>query len=111
MVAIMRRRAENAEAASRPSTDDAGPEPLEQLQNFEKIHKLDPNLPVEELKEVDAIIASGNAEKGAEAEAALVEENSPYPEVSKQPPRSSPVARPRDSRRPPPGACRREELR
>lgn len=86
MVSIMRKRAGNAEVAPQPSIDEAGHEPLDQLQNFEKTHTLDPNLPIKELNEVDAIIASGNVEKGAKAEAALVEEDSPYPEVSKHPP-------------------------
>lgn len=85
MVFIMRKRAANAEVTPPPLADEAGRGPLEQLQDFERMHKLDPNLPVEELNEVDAIVASGNADKGAEAEAALVEEDSPYPEVSKFP--------------------------
>lgn len=85
MFSIMRKRAANVEVTPPPPADEAGRDPSEQLQDFERIHKLDPNLPVEELNEVDAIVASGNAEKVAEVEAALVEENSPYPEVSKSP--------------------------
>lgn len=55
--------------------------PLNTLEQFEKEHKLDPNIPIDELNEVDAALASGNAEKGAAIEEALIEENSPYPEV------------------------------
>jgi OPT family small oligopeptide transporter len=51
------------------------------LKQFEKLHKLDPNLPIDELNDVDAAIATGNAEKGIEIEHALMEDNSPYPEV------------------------------
>lgn len=51
------------------------------LRDFEKMHKLDPNLPIDELNDVDAAIATGNAEKGIEIEHALMEDNSPYPEV------------------------------
>lgn len=64
---------ENAEAS--------GIEHLKHLKQFEKAHKLDPNLPIDELNEVDAAIATGNAEKGFEIEHALMEDNSPYPEV------------------------------
>ena len=84
MVSIMRKRAETAEVTPQPSSDEAAREPLAQLQDLEKKHNLDPNLPVADLAEVDAVVASGNAEKGAQAEAALAEENSPYPEVSKR---------------------------
>lgn len=42
---------------------------------------MDPNLPIDELNDVDAAIATGNAEKGIEIEHALMEDNSPYPEV------------------------------
>lgn len=54
---------------------------LQHLAEFEKIHKFDPNLPLDELNDVDAAIATGNAEKGIEIEHALMEDNSPYPEV------------------------------
>ncbi|ORY55280.1 OPT family small oligopeptide transporter [Pseudomassariella vexata] len=58
-----------------------GVEALNILKHFEHQHKLDPNLPIEELNELDAILRSGDAEKGIEIEAALMEDNSPYPEV------------------------------
>lgn len=59
----------------------SGIDHLEQLQQFEKAHKLDPNLPLDDLTDIDAAIATGNAEKGIEIEHALIEDNSPYPEV------------------------------
>jgi hypothetical protein len=62
-------------------TDTPGMQHLKHLQQFEKAHKLDPNLPIDDLNDVDAAIATGNAEKGIEIEHALMEDNSPYPEV------------------------------
>lgn len=59
----------------------SGRDRLENLQQFEKSHKFDPNLPIDDLTDVDAAIATGNAEKGIEIEHALMEDNSPYPEV------------------------------
>ncbi|TQS34991.1 hypothetical protein Golomagni_04603 [Golovinomyces magnicellulatus] len=56
-------------------------EKLNHLQEFSDSHKLDPNLPFEELAEVDEILKSGNAEKGIKIEQALLEDDSPYPEV------------------------------
>lgn len=63
--------------------DSSGIEHLKQLYQYEKAHKLDPNLPIDELTDVDAAIAMGHAEKGIEIENALLEDNSPYPEVRK----------------------------
>jgi len=54
---------------------------LESLKHFEKMHRLDPNLPLDELEEVDIALNTHNAEKGAEIEQILAEDNSPYPEV------------------------------
>ncbi|KAJ9155207.1 Sexual differentiation process protein isp4 [Pleurostoma richardsiae] len=51
------------------------------LKQFEKMHHLDPNLPIDELNEIDTVLNAGNAEKGIEIEQVLVEDNSPYPEV------------------------------
>lgn len=51
------------------------------LSAFKDEHILDPNLPIDELNEMDQGLAEGNAEKGVEIERALLEENSPYPEV------------------------------
>ena len=59
----------------------SGVDLLKHLAAFEKAHKLDPNLPLDELSDVDAALATGNAEKGIEIEHALMEDNSPYPEV------------------------------
>lgn len=81
----LRKRADHAEVTPQHGSDDAeatGVEALNHLQNFEKLHKLDPNLPLDELNDVGDILASGNIEKGVEVEATLLEENSPYPEVS-----------------------------
>ncbi|KAI1462911.1 small oligopeptide transporter [Daldinia caldariorum] len=58
-----------------------GVEVLTTVKAFEEQHKLDPNLPIEDHDNVDAALTSGDAEKGIEVEAALLEENSPYPEV------------------------------
>lgn len=52
------------------------------LKQFEKMHRLDPNMPLDELEQIDAAIRQGNAEKGVEIEHLIVEDNSPYPEVS-----------------------------
>lgn len=51
------------------------------LSQFEKMHRLDPNMPIDELEQIDAAIREGNAEKGVEIEHLIVEDNSPYPEV------------------------------
>jgi len=51
------------------------------LKHFEKMHRLDPNLPLDELEEVDIALNTANVEKGAEIEQILNEDNSPYPEV------------------------------
>lgn len=55
---------------------------LNSLKHFEKMHRLDPNLPLEELDEVETALHTANVEKGAEIEQILAEDNSPYPEVS-----------------------------
>lgn len=55
------------------------------LKQFEKMHRLDPNMPMDELEQIDAAIRQGNAEKGVEIEHLIVEDNSPYPEVSQNP--------------------------
>lgn len=51
------------------------------LKQFEKMHRLDPNLPLDELDEVDIALSTANLEKGAEIEQILAEDDSPYPEV------------------------------
>ncbi|KAH8662219.1 OPT oligopeptide transporter protein-domain-containing protein [Xylariales sp. PMI_506] len=63
------------------NTGATGAEMLNTLKYFEQQHKLDPNLPIEELNDIDNVLIEGNCEKGAEVEAALMEDNSPYPEV------------------------------
>jgi len=51
------------------------------LNQFEKMHRFDPNLPLDELEEGDIALETDNVEKGAEIEQILAEDNSPYPEV------------------------------
>lgn len=70
--------------------NSSGVDHLKHLAVFEKAHKLDPNFPMDELNDVDAALATGNAEKGLEIEHALMEDNSPYPEVGHSPPPSTP---------------------
>ena len=73
------------DADTSPDAEDrraSGAEALSSLKQFEKMHHLDPNLPIDELNDVDAALDSSNAEKGLEVEQALIEDNSPYPEVS-----------------------------
>lgn len=51
------------------------------LKDFSKLHQLDPNLPLDELEQVNAALHTGDPEKELAIEHALVEDNSPYPEV------------------------------
>ncbi|KAI3320748.1 OPT family small oligopeptide transporter [Xylariaceae sp. AK1471] len=51
------------------------------LKHFEHQHHLDPNLPADEIEIVNAALAIGDTEKALEIEVALVEDDSPYPEV------------------------------
>jgi hypothetical protein len=86
MVSVFRRRHDADDIitpfpAPTDGHEDSALEHLKSLERFEKAHKLDPNLPIDDLNDVDAAIATGNAEKGAEIEHALMEDNSPYPEV------------------------------
>lgn len=101
---IFRKRHEAVDITPMPGPLEAaaaassGVDTLEHLKQFEKAHKLDPNLPIDDLTDVDAAIATGNAEKGIEIEHALMEDNSPYPEVCARPPARPPahvVCRPR----------------
>ncbi|ODA78576.1 hypothetical protein RJ55_05958 [Drechmeria coniospora] len=81
---FFRKRLEVEEITPIPGPFDANSssvDHLQHLQQFEKAHKLDPNLPLDDLNDMDAAIATGNAEKGIEIEHALMEDNSPYPEV------------------------------
>ncbi|KAK3956275.1 OPT oligopeptide transporter protein-domain-containing protein [Pseudoneurospora amorphoporcata] len=61
--------------------DSTGLEALTALKQFEKMHRLDPNLPLNELDEVETALNSANIEKGTEIDQILAEDNSPYPEV------------------------------
>jgi hypothetical protein len=85
---IFRKRHEAEEITPLPDPLEAeavatgvGIEHLKHLREFEKAHKFDPNFPIDELTDIDAAIATGHAEKGIEIEHALMEDNSPYPEV------------------------------
>ncbi|KHN98781.1 small oligopeptide transporter, OPT family [Metarhizium album ARSEF 1941] len=83
-LSIFRKRHEVEEIMPVPEPvegNSSGVDHLKHLAAFEKAHKLDPNLPIDELNDVDAALATGNAEKGLEIEHALMEDNSPYPEV------------------------------
>lgn len=73
------------ESSDQASSRSPGTETMGTLKQFEKMHHLDPNLPLDELNEIDAVLNNGNAEKGIEIEQVLVEENSPYPEVRSPP--------------------------
>ncbi|CAK7271076.1 hypothetical protein SEPCBS119000_004415 [Sporothrix epigloea] len=59
----------------------SGAEALKTLKHFERMHHLDPNLPIDDLNEVDNAIETGNVEKGILVEQTIMEDNSPYPEV------------------------------
>ncbi|KAI0476484.1 small oligopeptide transporter [Xylariaceae sp. FL0804] len=80
-----RKRGAAEEVTPRDSSPEhgvaSGAEALDTLRHFEHQHKLDPNLPLDELAAVEVALDTGNAEKGLQVEAALVEEDSPYPEV------------------------------
>ncbi|KAI5917267.1 small oligopeptide transporter [Camillea tinctor] len=80
---LRKRGAPDADAEITPvdEGDTPGTQALDTLKNFELQHKFDPNLPVNELNNVDEALASSNIEKGLEVEAVLVEDDSPYPEV------------------------------
>jgi hypothetical protein len=89
MVSFFRNRGRREEitpdgdyAEGSPDGQTTGIDALNTLKHFERQHHLDPNLPLDELNEVDAALANENAEKGVAIEQVLVEENSPYPEVS-----------------------------
>lgn len=61
--------------------DDIVDESVAQLQKFQKAHRWDLNLPIEKLDAVDNAVGSEDIEKKVGVEHALLEENSPYPEV------------------------------
>jgi hypothetical protein len=67
--------------ASSEGVEASGGEVLDALKRFEHQHRLDPNLPADEVKAVDTALANGDTEKALEVEVALVEDDSPYPEV------------------------------
>lgn len=54
---------------------------LDQLKKFKKTHQWDYNLDVDQIEGVNKVLESGDAEKEANYEHALLEEDSPYFEV------------------------------
>ncbi|KAG6004645.1 hypothetical protein E4U21_000869 [Claviceps maximensis] len=52
-----------------------------ELRRFRRQHQWDPFLEVDKLETIDDALASGNAEKEAVIDDALIQEDSPYPEV------------------------------
>ncbi|KAI0018081.1 small oligopeptide transporter [Xylariomycetidae sp. FL0641] len=76
-----RKRGATEEITPDVAVESSGIEALNTLKHFEQQHKFDPNLPIDELNDVDAVLETGDAEKGVRVEAALIEDNSPYPEV------------------------------
>ncbi|TGJ84790.1 hypothetical protein E0Z10_g3991 [Xylaria hypoxylon] len=77
------RRRAAAEGDVTPEAESSeGVEALDTLKHFEHQHHFDPNLPVDEIELVQTSIASGDTEKAIKVEVALVEDDSPYPEVT-----------------------------
>jgi hypothetical protein len=62
---------------------DAGvaAEAARNLKAFKRFHALDANLPIDELNAVEEALQVGDAEKEVAIERAILEDNSPYPEV------------------------------
>ena len=83
-----------ATASSSAATTPPGGAPpiLKTLQEFEQEHQLDPNLPLEEVNAVEAVLEAADTEKAKELETNLGE-NSPYPEVRPDPPIFRPAFR------------------
>ncbi|KEZ39305.1 Uncharacterized protein SAPIO_CDS9989 [Scedosporium apiospermum] len=86
MPSLFRRRHEPEDIKPLPAPSEgvevSGLEHIKSLEQMEKkAYNLDPNMPLDVLNELDAAIATGNVEKGAEIEQALMDDNSPYPEV------------------------------
>ncbi|KAI0419524.1 OPT family small oligopeptide transporter [Xylaria grammica] len=76
------RRRAGAEGDLTPEAESSeGAEALDTLKRFEHQHHLDPNLPTDEIELVQASLASGDTEKAIKVETALIEDDSPYPEV------------------------------
>jgi len=66
---------------------DAGvaAEAARNLKAFKQFHALDANLPIDELDAVENALQVGDPEKEVAIERALLEDNSPYPEVCSAP--------------------------
>ncbi len=78
-------------ATATSTSIDAGvaAEATRNLKAFKQFHALDANLPVEELDAVEEALRVGDSEKEVAVERAILEDNSPYPEVRPAP--ASPV--------------------
>ncbi|KAI8632990.1 OPT family small oligopeptide transporter [Xylariaceae sp. FL1651] len=70
-----------SKGSSSDGVEASGTEALNVLKDFEHKHQLDPNLPVNEIENVEAVLATSDTEKALGVEVALIEDDSPYPEV------------------------------
>ncbi|KAI5867752.1 small oligopeptide transporter [Durotheca rogersii] len=68
--------------SSNEGGETASTQALHTLRHFEEQHKFDPNIRIQDLNDVDTVLAAGDTEKCIEVETALLEQDSPYPEVS-----------------------------
>ena len=70
---------------SRSATTDvaesSGVQAQEELRNFRKQHKWDPFLDNEKLDTIETALHADNVEKAMAVDEALIQEDSPYPEV------------------------------
>jgi OPT family small oligopeptide transporter len=80
---FFRRRYRNGEEAGEGDNGslEGGLESLNSVKHFEKMHRFDPNLPLDELDEVEIALNDSNIERSPEIDRILAEDDSPYPEV------------------------------
>jgi hypothetical protein len=80
-------KSNEGKAGATSTAIDAGvaAEAARNLKAFKQFHALDANLPIEELDAVEDALKVGDAEKEVAIERALLEDNSPYPEVFSAP--------------------------
>lgn len=77
MVTLTRSRS----GVTQDTAEASGVQAKEELQNFRKQHKWDPFLDNEKLDTIESALHSDNAEKALAVDEALIQEDSPYPEV------------------------------
>ncbi|KAI0965006.1 OPT family small oligopeptide transporter [Xylaria arbuscula] len=77
MFRFRRRTADEGDSTPEAESSEA----LETIKRFEDQHKVDPNLPVNEIELADAALNGGDTEKAVKVEVELLENDSPYPEV------------------------------